>query len=72
MRIVYWRQVAQDRDGWRRVTLAGEGGGAYSPQIAEPQKKKENNLIGLMGRDSTVGVAIRYGLDGPGIESRCG
>ena len=23
-----------------------------------------------MGRDSTVGVATRYGLDGPGIESR--
>jgi hypothetical protein len=23
-----------------------------------------------MGRDSSVGIAIRYGLDGPGIESR--
>ena len=23
-----------------------------------------------MGRDSSVGVATRYGLDGPGIESR--
>jgi hypothetical protein len=25
-----------------------------------------------VGRDSSVGTAIRYGLDGPGIESRCG
>ena len=25
-----------------------------------------------MGRDSSVGIANRYGLDGPGIESRCG
>ena len=23
------------------------------------------------GRDSSVGIATRYGLDGPGIESRC-
>ena len=23
-----------------------------------------------VGRDSSVGIAIRYGLDGPGIESR--
>ena len=26
----------------------------------------------LMVRDSSVGIAIRYGLDGPGIESRWG
>ena len=25
-----------------------------------------------MGRDSSDGIAIRYGLDGPGIESRWG
>ena len=24
------------------------------------------------GRDSAVGIATHYGLDGPGIESRCG
>ena len=24
------------------------------------------------GRDSSVGIGTRYGLDGPGIESRCG
>jgi len=26
----------------------------------------------LVGRDSSVGTATRYGLDGPGIESRRG
>jgi len=26
----------------------------------------------LAGRDSTFGIATCYGLDGPGIESRCG
>ena len=25
-----------------------------------------------MGRDSSVGIATRYGLEGPGIEFRCG
>ena len=26
----------------------------------------------LVGRDSAVGIATRYGLDGPGIKSRWG
>jgi hypothetical protein len=26
----------------------------------------------IMDRDKSVGIATRYGLDGPGIESRCG
>jgi hypothetical protein len=26
----------------------------------------------MMGRDSVVGIATRYGLDGPGIEFRWG
>jgi len=29
-------------------------------------------LIHAMGRDSSVGIATRYGLDSPGIESRWG
>ena len=29
-------------------------------------------LSRIMGRDSSVGIATRYGLDGPGIESRWG
>jgi hypothetical protein len=28
-------------------------------------------FIYIWGRDSAVGKATRYGLDGPGIESRC-
>jgi hypothetical protein len=27
-------------------------------------------IIIIMGRDSSVGKSIRYGLDGPGIETR--
>jgi hypothetical protein len=29
-------------------------------------------MVSNVGRDSSVGTAIRYGLDGPGIESRWG
>jgi hypothetical protein len=29
-------------------------------------------LIYYVGRDSSVGIATRYGLDGPGVESRLG
>ena len=32
----------------------------------------KNLLLVNMGRDSSVGIATRYGLDGPGIESRGG
>jgi len=28
--------------------------------------------INASGRDGAVGIATRYGMDGPGIESRCG
>jgi hypothetical protein len=28
------------------------------------------SLLRIKGRDSVVGIATRYGLDGPGIESR--
>jgi hypothetical protein len=34
--------------------------------------KLQKELIGKLGRDSSVGIATRYGLDGPGIESRLG
>jgi hypothetical protein len=27
-------------------------------------------LVSFEGRDNSVGIAIRYGLDGPGIKSR--
>ena len=28
------------------------------------------NSVKVVGRDSSVGIATRYGLDGPGIESK--
>jgi hypothetical protein len=31
---------------------------------------KKLTIIVIVGRDSSVGLATRYGLDGPGIESR--
>ena len=45
-----------------------------------PAGDRENNRISILtlvrnlvvGRDSSVGIATRYGLDGPGIESRWG
>jgi len=30
------------------------------------------NTVDLVGQDSVVGLAIHYGLDGPGIQSRSG
>ena len=33
---------------------------------------KTFSAISFLGRDSSVGIATRYGLDGPGIESRLG
>jgi hypothetical protein len=38
------------------------------PEISCPQK----GYIPTSSPDSTVGIATRYGLDGPGIESRWG
>jgi hypothetical protein len=29
-------------------------------------------ILSVVGQDSVVGIATRYGLDGPGIESRWG
>jgi hypothetical protein len=40
MGIVNWRQVSQDRDGWRRATRKG---GAYPSWIMEQKKKKKKN-----------------------------
>ena len=35
-------------------------------------KKNKIQYVCIMSRDSSVGIATRYGLDGPGIESRWG
>jgi hypothetical protein len=33
---------------------------------------ENNNNTRLRSRDSSVSITTRYGLEGPGIESRCG
>jgi hypothetical protein len=45
-------------------------------ETEEKGGKEDNNFNWnsgpIEGRDTSVGIAARYGLDGPGIESRCG
>jgi hypothetical protein len=50
--------------------------GAYHTDIRFVYMPKyiilSTNILMTVGRDSSVGVSTRYGLDGPGIESRWG
>jgi hypothetical protein len=39
-------------------------------EISLPRLRFEPGIPEYVGRDSVVGIATRYGLDGPGIESR--
>ena len=39
---------------------------------ANSESQLEHNYMLYVGRDSSVGIATSYGLDGPGIESRWG
>jgi len=41
-------------------------------QRAAPERLILLALLYSVGRDSSVGIATRYGMDGPGIESRWG
>ena len=50
-----------DVDFWREITLS-----LYGRLHSLPTK-----LILIRGRDISVGIATVYGVDGPGIESRC-
>ena len=42
------------------------------PHYDTTTKRTLRNLCKVCGRDSSVGIATRYGLDGPGIESLWG
>ena len=42
------------------------------PLFSKGLKIKSNYIKIYVGLDSSVGIATRYGLDGPGIESRRG
>jgi len=44
----------------------------YEKWIVDGRKYIQGSTLGGIGRDSSVGIATRYGLDGPGIESRWG
>ena len=46
--------------------------GAYEKTTGLNEEELSEYYIMRSGRDSSVGIATRYGLDGPGIESRWG
>ena len=41
-------------------------------KIRHPASDLTRDTLNTVGRDSSVGTATRYGLDGPGFESRWG
>jgi hypothetical protein len=43
----------------------------YPPRHKKALLSSNAVLLAVMGRDSSDGLATRYGLDGPRIESRC-
>ena len=43
-----------------------------TPHVSIHQSESVHYKLRMQGRDSSVGIATRYGLDGPGIESRWG
>ena len=44
----------------------------FELRIIKELKEENQPNLHLSGHDSSVGIATRYGLDGPGIESRWG
>ena len=53
-------------------TLLGHGEKQYSDGSRSHVKHFTADLGPSRARHSSVGIATRYGLDGPGIEFRCG
>jgi len=45
---------------------------AFTSQVCSSRTLIRKGFSFLMGRDSSVGIATRYGLDGPGIEFHLG
>jgi len=41
----------------------------WAAHIHRGHVKLQLNMLYSMGRDSSVGIATHYGMDGPGIES---
>jgi hypothetical protein len=48
----------------------------HSKPLRIPEERRPQHIVGystvIRGRDSSVGIATRYGLDCPGIETRWG
>ena len=44
----------------------------YTANLTALQYTSAYNIHNMVGPDGAVGIATRYELDGPGIESRCG
>ena len=70
-------QISRDiqGDSGGMVNILGEDTTGHCQKISYCDKKcliMDGFRDTTMGLDSSVGIATRYGLDGPGIESRCG
>jgi hypothetical protein len=53
-----------------RVGALGRVGRGFSSRCLLCVQRNRIHYCGLSGRDSSVGIATSYGLDGPGIESQ--
>ena len=52
---------------WRLIHVGPQRGTCFISPFWSPEILGGSQIFG--GRDSSVGIATRYGLDGPGIES---
>ena len=73
---VYSTWIERLRPGVVHFNL-GRGKDLVEPFFGAPiwlrdTNRKNFTIIYSMGRDSSVGIATRYGLEGPGIETRWG
>jgi hypothetical protein len=62
---VYWNFLNNEQDG---ITFFRNVWDDLRSDTASDPGTPESSTI--LDRDSSVGIATRYGLDGPGIESR--
>jgi hypothetical protein len=72
-----WGQAIFVTSGWRETSIAMHSPFCTSLMIRVKvtyvlnHKAFGTEPVYVVGRDSSVGIATRYGLDGPGIEYRC-
>jgi hypothetical protein len=66
------RRNANKKGNERTLTWAAKFAGILVLLTGELMVRGLSHYINYVGRDSSVGIATRYGQDGPGIESRWG